>query len=190
MTEPEESKVAVVLIDVINGFNFEGSEGLAAAARRAAPKILLLRERAHEANVPVIYVNDGFGHSQDDFAAVVSACSAHDQPGHDVARMLVPTEQDHVLLKVGSSAFDGADLDSLLRRLGVQRLVLSGFATNDSLLATATDAHSRGYEVLVPGDCTAANSPQLAAQALERMHVAASARTDDSLQIDLAALGY
>ena len=38
MTQSEESPVALLLIDVMNGFDFEGSEGLVEGARRAAPE--------------------------------------------------------------------------------------------------------------------------------------------------------
>jgi nicotinamidase-related amidase len=55
-------------------------------------------------------------------------------------------------------------------------------------LFTANDAYTRAYDVLVPADCTAANSPELAEQALEQMRVAANANTADSLELDLAAL--
>ena len=75
MTQSEESPVALLLIDVMNGFDFEGSEGLVEGARRAAPRILALRERAHTDNVPVIYVNDNFGQWRSDFRATVAACS-------------------------------------------------------------------------------------------------------------------
>jgi nicotinamidase-related amidase len=189
MTEPEQSsQVTLVLIDVINGFAFEGSEGLVTAARRAAPKILALRERAHAAGVPVVYVNDSFGHA--DFAAVVAASSETDQPGHNVARMLAPTENDQLLLKPDHSAFSCPDFAPLLTSLGARTLVLAGFPTDVCLLPTVDDAHSRGYELLVPADCTAGSSSELTERALERMQATAHARTDDSLDVDLAALRY
>lgn len=188
MAESEQSSVALVLIDVINGFNFEGCEGLVAAAQATVPKILALRERAHDAGVPVIYVNDNFGQWRSDFQAIVVACSASEQPGHQVARKLVPTEQDYVVLKPRHSAFYCTVLEPLLQGFGARTLVLAGFATNICVLFTANDAHTRGYEVVVPADCTAANSSELAEQALDQLRVAANARTDDSAQVDLAAL--
>jgi nicotinamidase-related amidase len=67
-------------------------------------------------------------------------------------------------------------------------LVLAGFAANICLLFSANDAYMRGYDVIVPGDCTAANSPALAEQALAQLRVAANARTDVSDELDLTAL--
>src|SRR6188508_2745248 len=87
------SSVALLLIDVVNALDFADSHGLVEAAGRAAPRILALRERAHLANVPVIYTNDNFGQWRSDFRATISACSAPAKPGHQVTRLLVPTER-------------------------------------------------------------------------------------------------
>lgn len=182
------SSVALLLIDVVNAFDFADCEGLVEAAGRAAPRILALRERAHLAGVPVIYANDNFGQWRSDFRAIVSACSASNKPGHQVTRMLVPTERDYFVLKPRHSAFYCTALEVLLERLQVRKLVLVGFATNICLLYTASDAHMRSYEVIVPSDCTASNAPLLTSQALEQMRLATAARVVQSLDIDLAAL--
>jgi nicotinamidase-related amidase len=184
----EESPVALLLIDVMNGFDFEGSEGLIEGARRAAPRILALRERAHAESVPVIYVNDNFGQWRSDFRATVAACCDAHQPGHSVARMLTPTERDYFVLKPRHSAFYCTALEVLLARIKARTLVIAGFATNICVLFTANDAHMRGYEVVVPADCTASNSESLTRDALEQMRVVANARTDESLKLDLGVL--
>lgn len=188
--DSEESAVALLLIDVMNAFDFEGSQGLVAGARRAAPKLLALRERAHADGVPVIYVNDNFGQWRSDFRATVAACADSQHPGHAVARMLAPTERDYFVLKPRHSAFYCTALEVLLSQLKVRSLVIAGFATNICVFFTANDAHMRGYRVLVPSDCTASNSEQLTRQALEQMQLVAAARTEESLALDLGALRY
>lgn len=190
MDETEKSQVTLVLIDVINGFDFEDEEELVAAARHAAPHILALRERAHAAGVPVVYANESFGHPGPDFEAVVSACSATERPGHNIARMLAPTPGDHALIKPGRSAFSNEAFDPLLRRVGTLTVVLVGFATDSCVLATARDASACGYEVLVPPDCTAANSTELAERAFEQMRAIQRTSTPGSLEIDLAAMRH
>jgi len=182
--DTKESNTALLLVDVINAFDFEGCEGLVAAAERAAPRILELRERARAAGVPVIYVNDNFGQWRSDFRATVEACSRPDKPGHRVARSLVPGDDDYFVLKPRHSAFYCTALEVLLGRLKAKRLVIVGFATNICVFFTANDAHMRGYEVIVPCDCTAANDEISARQALEQMKVVAGAVTDASARIN------
>ena len=55
-----QSPAALLLIDVINPMDFRGAEALLPAATKAAQNIARLRRRAHDANIPVIYVNDNF----------------------------------------------------------------------------------------------------------------------------------
>jgi nicotinamidase-related amidase len=190
MVESQPSPVVLVLVDVINGFDFEGSEALVTAAKRAAPKILALRERAHVAGVPVIYVNDNFGQWRSDFRSTVDACSKTHQPGHEVTRMLVPAEDDYFVLKPRHSAFYCTALELLLESRSARTLIICGFAANICVLFSANDAHMRGYDVIVPADCTAANSEALTEQALEQLRTVANARTDVSVKLDLAALRY
>lgn len=49
---PDESEIALVLIDVINDLEFEGGEELFRTALPAARNIARLKERAHQAGVP------------------------------------------------------------------------------------------------------------------------------------------
>lgn len=175
--------VALVLIDVVNGFDFEGSERLARDAEEAAPKIRALREAAHRASVPVIYVNDNFGRWRSDFHAIVAGCSAPGQPGRNVSRLLAPGERDYFVLKPRHSGFYGTALELLLERLRVETLVLVGFATNICVLYTASDAHMRGYDVIVPSDGTASNTPELTHQALEHMRLVSGARVVEAASL-------
>jgi len=76
--------IALLLIDVINGFNFEGSEALVRSATEAAPKIKALARSARQHGVPVVYVNDNFGMWQSDLSALSEKCLGPDQPGRNV----------------------------------------------------------------------------------------------------------
>jgi nicotinamidase/pyrazinamidase len=50
------------------------------------------------------------------------------------------------------SAFDGTDLDALLRERGVGRLLIGGLATDYCVLATVRDARAAGYETCLLTD--------------------------------------
>jgi nicotinamidase-related amidase len=51
-------------------------------------------------------------------------------------------------------------LDTLLRGLGTQTVILTGVSTNVALPGTTIEATNRGYSVVVPEDCTAGGSPE------------------------------
>jgi len=74
--------------------------------------------------------------------------------GHAVVDELLPV--DGSVDKVVYSAFRHTRLEWLLRSFGVDRLVVAGIVTNGGVASTVRDAHSRGFEVDVVGDCCAA----------------------------------
>jgi nicotinamidase-related amidase len=177
--------MALILVDTINGFDFEGSEGLVEAASSAARCIELLARRARKARVPVVYVNDNFGRWRSDFRATIEACTAPGQPGREVSLRLRPENDDYFVLKPMHSAFYSTSFELLMNHLGVETLILTGFATDLCVLFTAHDAHMRGYRLIVPQDCTASNSREITERALAHLHEALSARIVHSLEIDL-----
>jgi len=64
---PDESPVVLILIDLINDFEFEDAEEIFRHTQAIAKPIAALKKRAKQAGVAVIYVNDNFGKWQSDF---------------------------------------------------------------------------------------------------------------------------
>lgn len=48
----------------------------------------------------------------------------------------------------------------LLEHLRIERLVITGMATDICVLFTGNDAYMRDYQVAVPSDCVAANTQE------------------------------
>ena len=78
---PDHSPVVLLLIDVINDFNYPGGRELLRHARPVFPRIAKLKQRAKLANVPVIYVNDNLGKWKSDFRRVVDHCCSAQSHG-------------------------------------------------------------------------------------------------------------
>jgi nicotinamidase-related amidase len=186
--ERAQSKVALLLIDVINAFDFEGAEGLLQAATAATPHIRELAERARSAGIPVVYVNDNFGQWRSDFKSTLAGCTRPDAPGREVSSALSPQPDDYFVLKPGHSGFFCTALELLLDELGVETLIMAGFATNICVLHTAIDAHMRKYRVLVPSDTAGSNTEEQTRSALLHLRQVSAAETPSSPEIDFAAL--
>lgn len=60
----------------------------------------------------------------------------------------------------GLAMWYGTDLDALLRNEHVDTLVLVGVSTNIALFGGALGAVDRGYQVVIPEDCTAGGTPE------------------------------
>lgn len=185
---PDEAQVALVLIDVVNDLEFEGSEKLLAQALPAADRIAALKRRARAARVPSIYVNDNFGRWQSDFRRILERALEPGVVGRPLVEKLVPEEEDYFVLKPKHSGFYSTTLDTLLQHLGTRTLVLTGFAANICVLFTANDAYMRDYRLVVPPDCVASNTPEETRQALELMRTVLKADVRPSAEVDFEAL--
>jgi nicotinamidase-related amidase len=177
-----------LLIDVINDFDFPDAEPLLARAERSASRIEALLARARQAGVPVIYVNDNFGHWRSDFRSTLARCSEPARPSSAIVRRLAPQLDDYFVLKPQHSGFFHTPLDLLLKDLGSEVLVLCGFSTNSCVTFTAHDAHMRRFRVIVPRDTTAAVSEQIELEALHQLELTVHADTRTSSALDFAQL--
>ena len=154
---PDKHRFALLLIDVMNEFDFPEADQLLKHARPMARILLRLTRRARKAGVPVIYVNDNFGQWKSDFRRTVDHCVMQGR-GRDVVKLLRPEESDYFVLKPKHSGFFSTTLETLLRYLETQTLILTGIAGNFCVLFTANDAYMRDFHLLVPSDCTVSNT--------------------------------
>jgi nicotinamidase-related amidase len=185
---PESSPVALLLIDVINDMDFEGAEALVRQAVPMAHRIAALKKRARAAKIPAIYINDNFGRWQSDFRKLVDHVLDDGVPGEEVARILEPAEDDYFVLKPKHSAFFETTLDTLLAYLGAKTLILTGVAGNICILFSANDAYMRDYDLVVPSDCVASNTPEDNQHALHQIEQVLKGDITPSGDLDLDAL--
>lgn len=177
--------VAVLLVDVINHFNFDDGQKLLKGALAIAPNIARLKDRARTAGIPVIYVNDNFGQWQSQASELLNFCLGENAKGREFVEQIKPGKEDYFVLKPMNSAFYQSPLEALLRHLGATSVILAGIATNSCIVYTAHDAHMRDIDVIVATDCCAARSRKEHCQALEHIETMASARltTADKLRL-------
>ncbi|MEA2764829.1 MAG: hypothetical protein QOK07_1233 [Gemmatimonadaceae bacterium] len=185
---PDQCSVALVLIDVINDMEFETGPALFENALPAAKKLAKLRRRAREAKVPVIYVNDNFGKWRSDFRQQLGHVLEDGVRGEPIAKLLQPDEEDYFVLKAKHSGFYHTQLDLLVNYLQVRTIVIAGFTTDICVLFTASDAYLRDLEIVVPPDCSAADSVEHHERALEHMERVLHVKTTPSTEIDFTEL--
>jgi nicotinamidase-related amidase len=155
---------ALLIIDMINTFDFEGGEGLRARAEAIAGPILQLRDAFDAADLPTVYVNDNFGEWHSEKSRLIE--QAFDGAPDGLAK-LKPRDCDYFVLKPQFSGFYATNLPVLLPKLGARRLVLTGVATDICVLFTAGDAHMRDYALWVPEDAVATQDDDRGRWALE-----------------------
>jgi nicotinamidase-related amidase len=175
MEDSDRSETVLLLIDLINPFDYPGGDMLLRHTKEIVPQVQSLKAAFAREKLATIYVNDNFGRWRSSFADTVKHCLERD--GKDIARALQPDETDYFVLKPHRSGFYGTPLELLLQKLGVRRVVCAGIATDMCVFATASDAQIRGFETLIASDCSAAMDPQRHERALEVMRQGLGALT-------------
>jgi nicotinamidase-related amidase len=171
-----KSTVALLLIDVVNHFEFPDGQQLLRHALPIIPALEHLKEHARREGIPAIYVNDNFGQWRSDASKLLAYCLRPECAGRDFVGPLQPGPNDYCVLKPMHSAFYQTPLDVLLRHLGVSSLLVAGLATNSCVLCTAHDAKMRDYDVTVVSDCCAARTTKEHKQAIEHIRTMVDAR--------------
>jgi nicotinamidase-related amidase len=186
---PDNHQTALLLIDVINDFEFPRGDELFSRALPIASNIAVLKRRARAAGIPAVYVNDNFGRWQSNFDQLVQHCLSDRVRGRPFVDQVKPdVTSDYFVLKPKHSAFYQTPLDLLLKHLGAQRVILTGVSTNSCVLFTAGDAYMRDLQLIVPNDCVAACNAHEHNVALEQIKCMLKADVSSSTEIDLDSL--
>jgi nicotinamidase-related amidase len=93
------------------------------------------------------------------------------QPSWQLLPEMHRAEADLIVAKTLNDAFVGSGLHDVLQRLGVQRVLIAGWATDFCVDATLRSAVSHGYDVVAVSDAqTLADRPHLDAASVIRHH--------------------
>lgn len=174
---PDPGGTALLIIDMINRFDFPGSEELLPKAMAAADIILALRAAADSCNVPIIYVNDNYGEWHSDRDRLIEHCLERGCGSRALVEKIRPRERDLFIIKPQVSGFYATNLPVILPQLGASRLILTGIATDICVLFTAADAHMRDYDLWVPADAVASDNDDHGRWALQTMEKSMDADT-------------
>jgi nicotinamidase-related amidase len=173
-------KSALLIVDVVNSYDFEDADRLIESAREAGPGIERLLRRARDEDVRVVYVNDNYGNWNTSPDELVETVMRGEYAG--LLEPLLPDEEAAFIVKARHSVFYETPLEYLLRQEEIGRIVLTGQVTEQCILYSALDAYIRHLDVAVPTDAVAHIHEDLAEAALKMMKLNMGAdlcRADD-----------
>ncbi|MEV6399166.1 isochorismatase family cysteine hydrolase [Streptomyces sp. NPDC051907] len=159
--EMRPEKTALLVIDMQDEFVRPGwSPYWVPAATRMAPRLRRLVEDCRAAAVPVIWTIFDDTHLGLDRPHALRCLPHSDadwrRPGPAEVWEAMGARDDEVLIRKPSyGAFYDTPLDTVLRNLGRDTVVVTGTLTNYCCGTTARQAYERGYQVVFGADVTA-----------------------------------
>ena len=134
-TLPDRPNTALVVIDVQNGVVDDAYQRDAVVAN-----IGTLVDKARDEGVPIVWVQ----HSDEQLEKGSDAW--------EYVPELVREESESLVHKTFGDSFEDTDLEEVLARAGVGRLVVAGAQTDACIRSTIHGAFVRGYDVTLVGD--------------------------------------
>lgn len=144
-------KQAILILDLTH--DFVHGELKTPRALTILDPLKKLVDFAHENKLPVIYVSDAHL-DVDRELEIWGPHSMKGTKGAEITKELPVREKDYLLEKRTYSGFFQTGLDSLLRDLKVDMVVVTGLHTNMCCRHTSADAYALGYKIVVPKETT------------------------------------
>ena len=161
-------KQALLIIDMQNGFLQPQSPLCIRGALDTVPACARVISACRAAGVPVIFINRAYRADGSDVELTRRQVWARGgkplTPGSTGPLSVENPPEfgrasgDYEIIKPRYSAFFQTPLDLLLRRLGVDTVVLTGTTTPNCIRTTCYDAISLDYRVVVVEDCCSSNT--------------------------------
>lgn len=161
-------KQALLIIDMQNGFLQPQSPLCIRGALATVPACARVISACRAAGVPVIFINRAYRADGSDVELTRRQVWARGgkplTPGSTGPLSVENPPEfgrasgDYEIIKPRYSAFFQTPLDLLLRRLGVDTVVLTGTTTPNCIRTTCYDAISLDYQVVVLEDCCSSNT--------------------------------
>jgi nicotinamidase-related amidase len=161
-------KTAFLVIDMQKDFCLSGAPFEVTGAMDVVPSIKQALDACRIHKIPIIHVfryyradgSDVELTRYDEFRKVGGGCVQRTK-GAEIIDELKPIDGEYLIIKQRWSAFFRTELDCLLKRLGVDQIVVTGVQTPNCIRGTVWDANSLDYEVIVLTDGTGAKTAEV-----------------------------
>lgn len=150
-------KAALLVIDMQYFFLDPASPSYTCGGPAILPRLQKVIQAFRQANRPVIYTRHV--HHPDHLDAGIMAwwwegMCKEGSPESEIHQDIAPKPNEKVIFKHRYSAFYNTDLETVLRSLKVEEIVVAGIMTNMCCESTARDAYYRDYRVFFLADGT------------------------------------
>jgi isochorismate hydrolase len=156
-------KSALLVVDMQRYFFERSSHAFLKPAPAILPNVHGILDAYRALSLPVMFTRHAYAKGEDPGIMKTwwSELEEDGDPLAEIVRDLKPLPGEYVLTKGRYSAFVGTDLEERLRKLGVERLLITGVMTHLCCESTARDAFMKDFEVFFTIDGTASEDDDL-----------------------------
>ncbi len=168
--EIDKTKTALIVVDVNNNFFMQGMPFYVPSSDEIVPNLKKLIKTCRDLKVPVIYLTQAYRRdgSNIGLAPLLSTLALPPKGGVacegtkavEILDEVKPEKGDIVIKKIRFSSFFNTDLESTLRCLGVDTVIIVGTVTDCCISTTAFDAFQRDFKTIVLSDSTVARDEE------------------------------
>ncbi len=167
---------ALLVIDMQNDFVQPGAPACVEGAYKTIGTVKNLLDHFREKGNPVIFLKreyraDGIDIELTRFDDFITNRKylVPGTEGGNIIEELTPLKGEYIIVKKRFSGFMNTELDIILRRLGIHKLVISGTQYPNCIRATAYDGIALDYYVTVITDATSAATDDIAEANIQDM---------------------
>lgn len=139
-------KKALLIIDMLNDFVRNGAPLKVPRIETIIEHVKREIEKARNEGYPIIYICDSHDQNDKEFE-LFPPHAVKGTEGAKIIEELKPQGSDIIIRKNTFSGFFNTELDEVLKKLSVNKLIVTGCVTNICILYTVSDAVLRGYKV-------------------------------------------
>ena len=161
----DPKSTALILIDMINAVAKGNGPPYNVPPNRQGVIDNFVRLVAHcrEVGAPIIYITTYRRADNSDAPKTIAdvgggggAAMLEGTPAVEVIDELAPHDGDYIVVKPRFSAYYGTNMESILKSLGTETILVGGISTQRSVEGTARDAKNRDTQCVVVSDCCTA----------------------------------
>lgn len=182
-------KTALLVVDMQNDFiRFKNSPVYVPPAKKIIPKIAKLLTACRKNKIPIVCAITSHKKDRSDWALLDKkyhrAYCIENTPGAKIIPEINPQKIEYIVRKRRYSAFYKTNLEKLLKRLKIKKLIVCGVTTSCCVSSTVRDAYFRDYEVMVASDAVSATHRDLHRASLKyfRENIGLVLKTDEVIK--------
>ena len=162
------NKKSLLVIDMLNDYRDKDVPFKIPGFTNIIEPIKREIEEARKNGCPIIYLCDCHDKDDSEFR-LFPQHAIKGSRGASIVDELKPEGTDILVRKNAFSGFYNTELDEMLKKLSIRKIVITGIITNISVMCTAVDALMRGYEVDVVKDAVRGLDNKSHEHALDQM---------------------